>query len=185
MGFIDGRQDVRLDRGHATSSSATSSPAPASSPTPSASGEVLPRCYPNRHGGQQRAGRLGGDRALDLAGNAPRVAEEAAALLTAPSSARPRRRPSSSTAASSRCRSTSRSATRPSSTACSATRPRSPARRSSTLDDVGTLRYGSEHVNVTADATVPGSLGSFGWDDEGVPAQRDYIVDATACSRAS
>jgi hypothetical protein len=45
-----------------------------------------------------------------------------------------------------------------------------------TLEDVGTLRYGSEHVTVTSDATIPGSLGSFGWDDEGVPAQRDYIV---------
>ena len=31
-------------------------------------------------------------------------------------------------------------------------------------------------MTVTADATVPGSLGSFGWDDEGVPAQRDYLV---------
>ena len=45
-----------------------------------------------------------------------------------------------------------------------------------TLDDVGSLQYGSEHVTVTADATIPGSLGSFGWDDEGVPAQRDYII---------
>jgi TldD protein len=42
--------------------------------------------------------------------------------------------------------------------------------------DLGTLRYGSDIVNITADATVPGSLGSFGWDDEGVPAQRDHIV---------
>jgi TldD protein len=44
------------------------------------------------------------------------------------------------------------------------------------LGDVGSLMYGSPHVTVTADATIEGSLGSFGWDDEGVPAQRDYIV---------
>jgi TldD protein len=31
-------------------------------------------------------------------------------------------------------------------------------------------------VNITADATLPGGLGTFGWDDEGVPAQRVDIV---------
>jgi TldD protein len=36
----------------------------------------------------------------------------------------------------------------------------------------GHYRYGSDVVNITADATIPGALGSFGWDDEGVPAQR-------------
>lgn len=40
----------------------------------------------------------------------------------------------------------------------------------------GTFRYGSELVNITADATLPGGLGSFGYDDEGVPAQRVPIV---------
>ncbi len=38
------------------------------------------------------------------------------------------------------------------------------------------FRYGSEIVNLTADATIPGGLGTFGWDDEGVPAQRTPIV---------
>lgn len=37
-------------------------------------------------------------------------------------------------------------------------------------------RYGSDVVNLTADATIPGALGTFGWDDEGVPAQRTPIV---------
>jgi TldD protein len=40
----------------------------------------------------------------------------------------------------------------------------------------GSLRVGSELVNVTADATTPGGLGSFRWDDEGVEAQRTPIV---------
>jgi len=38
-------------------------------------------------------------------------------------------------------------------------------------------RYGSEIVNITADATLDGGLGSFAYDDEGVPGQRTMIVD--------
>jgi TldD protein len=41
---------------------------------------------------------------------------------------------------------------------------------------LGSLRYGSDLMNITADATLPGSLGSFGYDDEGVPAQAVDIV---------
>jgi TldD protein len=45
-------------------------------------------------------------------------------------------------------------------------------------DDRGRLRYASDLVSITADASLPGGLGSFGWDDEGVPAQRlPVIVD--------
>ncbi|MEX0674948.1 MAG: TldD/PmbA family protein [Gaiellaceae bacterium] len=44
--------------------------------------------------------------------------------------------------------------------------------------DLGTLRYGSELMNVTADATLPRGLGSFGVDDEGFPARRETIVEA-------
>jgi len=43
-------------------------------------------------------------------------------------------------------------------------------------DDLGSLRYGSEHMNVTADPTTPGGLGSFAFDDEGVPARSEPIV---------
>ena len=45
-----------------------------------------------------------------------------------------------------------------------------------TIDTLKKLQYGSEIVNIVADATTPGGLGSFGWDDEGVPAQRIYLV---------
>ena len=45
-----------------------------------------------------------------------------------------------------------------------------------TPDKLGELRYGSPVVNLTADATIPGGLGTFGWDDEGVPAQRVPLV---------
>ncbi|HLL87365.1 MAG TPA: TldD/PmbA family protein [Thermoleophilaceae bacterium] len=42
--------------------------------------------------------------------------------------------------------------------------------------DLDLRRYGSERMQVTADATVPGGLGTFAWDDEGVAAQRVEIV---------
>ena len=42
--------------------------------------------------------------------------------------------------------------------------------------DLGNLRYGSEKMNITSDATTPLGLGTFGFDDEGVPAQREAIV---------
>jgi TldD protein len=45
------------------------------------------------------------------------------------------------------------------------------------LPKLGEHRYGSELMNVTADATLPGALGTFGYDDEGTPAQRVDIVD--------
>ena len=45
-----------------------------------------------------------------------------------------------------------------------------------TLDKLGKLQYGSPIVNVVADATTPGGLGTFGYDDEGVPAQSTDII---------
>jgi TldD protein len=44
-------------------------------------------------------------------------------------------------------------------------------------DDLGSLRYGSEHMNITADSTTPEGLGTFAFDDEGVPAAREAIVE--------
>ncbi len=46
-----------------------------------------------------------------------------------------------------------------------------------TPEKQGTFRYGSEKVNIVADATIPGGLGSFGYDDEGVPGQRINVVE--------
>jgi len=43
-------------------------------------------------------------------------------------------------------------------------------------DMLRSFRYASEIVNVTADATIPGGLGTFGYDDEGTPAQRVPII---------
>ena len=46
-----------------------------------------------------------------------------------------------------------------------------------TPEKQGSFQYGSENVNIVADATLEGGLGSFGYDDEGVPAQRTVIMD--------
>ena len=46
------------------------------------------------------------------------------------------------------------------------------------LQQLGSLRYGSELMNITIDPTIPGALGSFGFDDEGTPAApRDAVRD--------
>ncbi|HEY2324784.1 MAG TPA: TldD/PmbA family protein [Thermoanaerobaculia bacterium] len=44
-------------------------------------------------------------------------------------------------------------------------------------DMLGKFRYGSDLVTIVADATVPNALGSFGFDDDGVPAQRFPLID--------
>jgi predicted Zn-dependent protease len=45
-----------------------------------------------------------------------------------------------------------------------------------TPDMFGTFRYGSELLNVTFDPTVPGQLASYGFDDDGTPATREYLI---------
>jgi TldD protein len=42
---------------------------------------------------------------------------------------------------------------------------------------LGNFRYGSDLVTIVADATVPKSIGSFAFDDDGVPAQRFPLID--------
>ncbi len=42
--------------------------------------------------------------------------------------------------------------------------------------DGGSVRYASDLVSITADASLPGGLGTFGYDDEGVPAQSTPII---------
>lgn len=45
-----------------------------------------------------------------------------------------------------------------------------------TPDKLGKLVYGSENVNMVADATAPRGLGTFGYDDEGIPAKQVFLV---------
>jgi TldD protein len=45
------------------------------------------------------------------------------------------------------------------------------------LSDFGSLRYGSTKLTARANATIPNSPGSFGYDDDGVPAQDNLLID--------
>ena len=45
------------------------------------------------------------------------------------------------------------------------------------LEDFGTLRYGSEKLTARANALEPNTPGSFGFDDDGVPAQDNVLID--------
>ena len=45
-----------------------------------------------------------------------------------------------------------------------------------TPEKLGNFMYGSEKVNIMADATVPHGLGTFGYDDEGTRAKKMYLV---------
>jgi len=49
-----------------------------------------------------------------------------------------------------------------------------------TPDKRGDFQYGSELINIYGDSTVPGGMGTFGYDDEGIPAQKfDIVKDGT------
>jgi predicted Zn-dependent protease len=45
-----------------------------------------------------------------------------------------------------------------------------------TPDMFGTYRYGSELLNVTFDPTIPEQFASYGFDDDGQPARREYLI---------
>jgi TldD protein len=49
-----------------------------------------------------------------------------------------------------------------------------------TTDKLGKFKYGSDKVTIVADATVPHGMGTFKYDDEGVPGQRTVLVDKGA-----
>jgi len=44
------------------------------------------------------------------------------------------------------------------------------------LSDIGTLRYGSDLMNITFDPTIPSEAASYGADDIGNPATKEFIV---------
>ncbi len=45
-----------------------------------------------------------------------------------------------------------------------------------TTEKLGNFKYGSEIVNVTSDNTYPKGLGTYGYDDEGTPAKKVYLI---------
>jgi predicted Zn-dependent protease len=45
-----------------------------------------------------------------------------------------------------------------------------------TLDDFGTLAYGSNKMNITFDPTLAGEIASYGFDDTGIEAKPEYLI---------
>jgi TldD protein len=138
-------------------------------------GDVLPRSYPNSHGGGCYQGGWETITALDLVSHATRIADEAVALLSAPEC--PAKTTTLIIDGSQLALQVHESVGHP--TELDRVLGDEAAFAGTSwvaAGDLGTLRYGSDIVNITADATIPGSLGSFGYDDEGVPAQRDHLV---------
>lgn len=45
------------------------------------------------------------------------------------------------------------------------------------VGDIGSYPFGSQAVNIVADATFPGGYGTFAFDDEGVPGNRFFLVE--------
>ena len=139
-------------------------------------GEIQRRSYPQSMGRQQGCSGWEYVRDMDLAGNAERTANEAIALLTAD------RCPADLTTTliiggsqlglqihESCGHAIELDRVMGSEAAYAGT-------SFLTTEKLHNFNYGSEQINITADSIrVPG-LGSFGWDDEGVPAQSTPIV---------
>ncbi|HXH09091.1 MAG TPA: TldD/PmbA family protein [Alphaproteobacteria bacterium] len=53
-----------------------------------------------------------------------------------------------------------------------------------TPDMFGTYRYGSELLNITFDPTISGEFVSYGFDDDGQPARREYLIRDGILQRA-
>lgn len=137
-------------------------------------GDVQKRSYPAAGGDYAVAG-YEYVQAMDLLANAERVAKEAAALLKAPSCPSDRR--ALILEGSMLALQVHESCGHPIELDRVFGTEASYAGTSFlTPEKLGNFRYGSEHVNICADATVPGGLGSFFYDDEGVPAQKTEIV---------
>ena len=138
-------------------------------------GEVQNRSYPNSVGRHQGTEGWEFVERYDLAGNAARVAEEASALLRAKTM-----EPGTTTVildGSQMALQIHESCGHPIELdRVLGTEAAFAGTSFLTTDKLGTLMYGSTLVNMTADATIPGGLGTFGFDDEGVPAQSTPIV---------
>ncbi len=137
--------------------------------------EAQTRSYPNSHGGQWATGGYELVEAMDLAGHAERVREEALALVAAPDC--PSRRTTVILDGPQMALQIHESCGHPIELDRVLGHELSFAGGSFlSLDRRGTLRYGSPRVHIVGDATTPGGLGTFGYDDEGVRAQRFDIV---------
>jgi TldD protein len=137
--------------------------------------EMQQRSYPSSFGGQVVTGGFEAVRALSLPEHAQQIAEEAVALLDAPQC------PSGemdlvldSTQVALQVHESCGHPTELD--RVFGTEASFAGTSFLTTDKLGSLRYGSDQVSIDADATAPGGLGTFGYDDEGVAAQNVPLI---------
>lgn len=139
-------------------------------------GEMQRRSYPNSGARHQNTGGWEFVLRQDLVGHAPRIAEEAVALL----SAKPCPQDIRTTvilSGNQLALQTHESCGHPIELdRVLGTEAAFAGTSFLTPDRLGTFRYGSEHVNIQIDSVLPGGLGTFGFDDEGVPATTGWAV---------
>jgi TldD protein len=139
-------------------------------------GEMQRRSYPNSGGRHQNTGGWEFVLRQDLVANAPRIAEQAVALL----SAKPCPQDVRTTvilSGNQLALQTHESCGHPIELdRVLGTEAAFAGTSFLTRDRLGSFRYGSEHVNIQIDSVLPGGLGTFGYDDEGVPASRGWAV---------
>jgi TldD protein len=137
--------------------------------------DVQTRSFPNSFRGYCASGGWEDVAALDLAAQAPRYAEQAVALLTAP--VLPAQTGTLVLAGDQLALQVHESVGHATELDRILGHEASYAGTSFiTPADLGVLRYGSPLVNLTLDTTTPGALGTYGFDDEGVPAGRHPLV---------
>src|SRR2546422_1273756 len=139
--------------------------------------EVQNRSYPNSFGRHQGAGGYEYITALQLDRHGQRIGEEAVALLSAPQC--PRGVKTVILDASPVALPVPQSCGHPTGLDRVFGMEAAYAGTSFlTPEKLKHLQYGSPKVTITADALTPTGLGTFGWADEGVPAQRSFLLQA-------
>lgn len=139
--------------------------------------EVQVRSYPNSFGGNFATRGYEFIEAMDLLHHAPRVASEAEELLTAPDC--PEMETSVILMPSQLCLQIHESvghAVELDRILGAEITYAGGSFLAPLLDRIGSYRFGSPLVNITADAGMDGGLGSFGFDDEGVEAQKFPVL---------
>lgn len=138
-------------------------------------GELQTRSYPTQFGNYAQAG-YEFVRSLDIPGNARRCAEEAAALLSAPTC--PDERTTVVIASDQMALQIHESVGHPTELDRVLGKEVSLAGASYLKpEDLGSRIVASPLVTLVSDATVPGAVGSFFYDDEGVAAQRFPVIE--------
>jgi len=144
--------------------------------TATAEGEVQSRSFPNSFGRQQLTAGWEAVEEMDLPGNGRRIAEEAVALLSADLC--PAGTMTLILDATQAALQVHESCGHPTELDRVLGFEAAYAGTSFLMPDLlGSFRYGSEAVTISADATSPRGLGTFGYDDEGVAAQRTLLID--------